>query len=320
MTSPWQPETLLAARTSESTMAGSMPRAATPLPTLTEEQQLLLTAHLHRGSTQVIAFIEQLGLTEPRRADVTAWREQLLEQPRDGWPEALIDMAFSPHAPYSTPIEFVGEVAQLANRHHKLLAMHVLESPAERQWLDEGKGPMAEMLERFGAAGWRVEPDYFQKLCAELGRAPAALLIHGNYLTDAELDCVARHRSLSIVYCPRTHARFGHKPYPLESIQQRGIPLLLGTDSRSTNPDLNLWQEARTAVQLHATLRPTQALAAITSTAAEALQLHQSLGTLRPGRLAWLNLIRLTDRSALTTPERLIEHLFETALHPSLLV
>ena len=235
---------------------------------------------------QVIAFLEQLGLSPARRQAQAAWREQVLSIERSAWPESLIDLAISPHAPYSTPMEVCQEISQLAARQQRRLAMHVLESPSEREWFDSGTGPMADMLAQFGAAGWRLPAGYMDVLCQQLSQARSALLIHGNYLNDTELDCIARYSNFSLVYCPRTHEHFGHKPYPLASIQQRGIRLLIGTDSRSTNPDLNLWQDARTALRLHSSLKPTQAFAAITDSAAAALGVQSEFGTLEVGRKA----------------------------------
>ncbi len=50
---------------------------------------------------------------------------------------------------------------------------------------------------------------------------------------------------MSVVYCPRTHAFFGHEPYPLAELLQRGVRVALGTDSRASNPDLDMWTEMR---------------------------------------------------------------------------
>ncbi len=311
ITPPWQPSSI------DITASISQHHADIDLDDHSRE---LLSQHIHNAgrAPHIIAFIEQLGLSAARREKFTLWRDELLQIASENWPESLEQLAFSPHAPYSAPPELWRDVARLAAHQKVPLAMHVLESPAERQWIDEGDGPMAEMLAGFGAAGWKLPARFFDELCLHLNQAPSALMIHGNYLSEAELDIVAAHKNIRLVYCPRTHAHFQHKSYPLESIIKRGIRLLIGTDSRSTNPDLNLWQDARTAWQLHKSLRPSAALAAITDSAAQALQIDKDFGSLQPGRVAALNLIKL-DRTSPTDLERLIEQLFETAAHPRLL-
>src|SRR4029077_3035215 len=67
------------------------------------------------------------------------------------------------------------------------------------------------------------------------------LLVHGNYLSNtAHLPANA-----TVVYCPRTHAAFGHAPHPFRELLNRGVRVALGTDSLASNPDLDVLAEAR---------------------------------------------------------------------------
>ena len=54
-----------------------------------------------------------------------------------------------------------------------------------------------------------------------------------------------QRRQMAVVYCPRTHAWFGHAPYPLEKLLAAGAIVALGTDSRASAPDLSLLAEMR---------------------------------------------------------------------------
>jgi cytosine/adenosine deaminase-related metal-dependent hydrolase len=120
-----------------------------------------------------------------------------------------------------------------------------------------------------------------------LAAAQRALVIHGNYLDDEERDYLARHRQrLSLVYCPRTHQYFGHAPYPLEELLARGVRVVLGTDSRASNPDLSLGDELRFAAARHPTVSPQELLRGATLDAATALGLERELGSLTVGKLA----------------------------------
>ena len=81
-----------------------------------------------------------------------------------------------------------------------------------------------------------------------LATAHRALVIHGNYLAGDEIDFVAAHRErMSLVYCPRTHAYFGHEPYPLAEMLAAGVRVAVGTDSRASNPDLRLLKSCGTS-------------------------------------------------------------------------
>jgi cytosine/adenosine deaminase-related metal-dependent hydrolase len=70
-----------------------------------------------------------------------------------------------------------------------------------------------------------------------------ALIVHGNYLEADEIRFMGERPHMAVVYCPRTHAYFGHAPHPWREMLRRGVSLALGTDSRASNPDLNLWSE-----------------------------------------------------------------------------
>ena len=67
------------------------------------------------------------------------------------------------------------------------------------------------------------------------------LFAHGNYLDPA----IRLPASTTIIYCPRTHAAFGHPPHPFRDFLARGVRVALGTDSLASNPDLDLLAEAR---------------------------------------------------------------------------
>ena len=154
----------------------------------------------------------------------------------------------SPHAPYTAHPELVERLAALSLVAGVPLAMHLAESPEELELLQTGAGPLQKLLVDLDAWDHRaIRPgktplDYLRRLRA--GRR--ALVIHGNFLTDEEIAFVgAAAGQMAVVYCPRTHAYFGHPPYPLEKLLAAGAVVALGTDSRASNPDLNLLAEMR---------------------------------------------------------------------------
>ena len=96
------------------------------------------------------------------------------------------------------------------------------------------------------AAGRSTDP-------RSLAQAPRALAIHGNYLDGEDIGFLAADRSkMSVVFCPRTHAFFAHEGYPLAAMLARGVNVVLGTDSRASNPDLSLLAEMRFCAAGHA--------------------------------------------------------------------
>ncbi len=143
-------------------------------------------------------------------------------------------------------------------------------------------------------------------ICAGWRKRLAQLVIHGNYLDDEELDFLAEHRDrMSLVYCPRTHDYFRHAPYhDLAKLSQRGVRVCLGTDSRASNPDLDLLAELRFVAQ-RAHLPGDFVLSLVTQNAASALGIENECGAIAVGRRADLCVLR-TSLSAAHDPFELI--------------
>jgi cytosine/adenosine deaminase-related metal-dependent hydrolase len=175
------------------------------------------------------------------------------------------------------------------------VALHLAESPEELLLLAEGRGPFQEILEERGmwdpwVIGRGSSPlDYLRMLT----RAPKSLVVHGNYLDHAALAMMARHAgAMSLVYCPRTHAHFGHSRYPLAEALALGVPVALGTDSLASSPDLSLLAEMREAAVRHPHVSPEAILRMGTLSGAEAMGLDD-VGAIRLGAHADLVTVAL---------------------------
>jgi cytosine/adenosine deaminase-related metal-dependent hydrolase len=192
--------------------------------------------------------------------------------------------------------------------------MHLAESSEERQWLDENRGPFVEFRAQFGVdrrtndEAQRPVVDYVKLLSS----AARGLIVHGNFLTDAETKLIAARRNrLSLVYCPRTHHYFGHPRYPLANHLQHGVRVVLGTDSRASNPDLSIWREWQFAASQHSDVDPWRVFRMVTTDAAVSLGLQYVAGQLRPGHPAPLGLVRLDAGQTGSLAERLVESRWE---------
>ncbi len=234
---------------------------------------------------EVVAFRELLGL-DPERADELTLRgaEQLAAAAPAG-----LHWGLSPHAPYTVPFDALTRLAQLAARHRAPLAMHLAESPEEGELLATHGGPFRDLLELVGAWHPTAIPrgvrylDYLRCL-SESGRT---LVIHGNFLTDEDGAWLARHSgTMSVVYCPRTHAYFGHPPHPFRRLRQQGVRVALGTDSRASNPDLSLFAELRWLADHCPDVAPSDLLRMATLEGATALGFDHAYGSLEPGKRA----------------------------------
>ena len=171
------------------------------------------------------------------------------------------------------------------------LAIHLAETPGELELLRDHTGELVEFLKSLGA--WDAE-NLFHDLFEALGQlisAPRALLVHGNYLGDAEIQFIERKPHFTVVYCPRTHAYFGHSPHPWRRMQEKGIRVVLGTDSRASNPDLSIWREGRFLAERFPDVLPETLLRMLTIEGAAAFGIENDYGSLEPGKRARFALV-----------------------------
>jgi aminodeoxyfutalosine deaminase len=201
----------------------------------------------------------------------------------------------SPHAPYTVSPDLVRGACALSSQERIPLAMHLAESREELKLLASHTGPLVNLLQSLGAWHPNVLPRGLRPLdyLKTLATANHALVIHGNYLAADEIEFLAAHRDrLSLVYCPRTHAYFGHESYPLAQLLASGVRVAVGTDSRASNPDLSLWKELQHIARHHPSAAPEAILQMGTLAGAQALGLDHELGSITPGKRAALNVIQ----------------------------
>ncbi|MEX0700874.1 MAG: amidohydrolase family protein [Planctomycetales bacterium] len=249
------------------------------------------------SSPRAVVFRELIGPAAERVApQVALAREHLARFAEDA--SARTRAGLSPHAPYSVHPDLFEKIVALAERERAPLAMHLAETEAELEFLDRGTGPLADMLREFGFPPEALRPRRARPLdyLRGLARCERALVVHGNYLSREEIEFVAANDSLAVVYCPRTHAFFGHAEHPWREILRRGGRIALGTDSRASNPDLSLWNELLFLRARFPEFDPRALLALGTLRGAEALG-DGSCGAIAPGRRGDLAVIASPDFS-----------------------
>lgn len=208
----------------------------------------------------------------------------------------------SPHAPYS-----VSEMAfAWFGQRGGYVSIHLAESPAELELLEHHTGPFVPFLADLNA--W--EPSALvgspQDLINIVGDTCWAFFVHCNYLSPVTI--IPPHAA--IVYCPRTHAAFGHPPHPFREFMKRGVRVVLGTDSLASNPDLDILAEARFVAARHPDLPGETLLRMITLDSAIALGWGDVAGSLTPGKSADLVVLPVPDRDE-GDPYRLV---FDSAI------
>jgi len=198
-------------------------------------------------------------------------------------------VGISPHAPYTVEPMGYRRSLSYAQKENRQLATHLAENPEEAEFLAEHCGPFHHLWEA-GVKAWDNDVPKFPggpiRFARELGLLDfPSLLAHVNYCDDDELALLAAGKA-SVVYCPRTHAFFGHTPHRWRDMLAKGINVAVGTDSCASSPDLNLVDDLRLLHRLAPDFPAAELWQMATLRAARALRLENDIGSLTPGKRA----------------------------------
>lgn len=236
-----------------------------------------------------LTLIAQLGLLDERSC-----REH------EANPRVDHRAGLSPHAPYSASPEAFAATRRAADIHRLSLATHLHETTDEIELYrtggtggtgDTGSGSLQFLMPAPPAATIGRGRSPIQTLDEAGFFAAPALVAHGNYLDDADIEILRRSRS-TVVYCPQSHAHFAHAPHPVEKLLKAGVNVALGSDSLASSPSLSILQQMRMLHRLRPEISPQTILKMATSAGAAALGRGGLVGRLAIGEAADMTILR----------------------------
>ena len=266
------------------------------IATSADSHQLL---EQNQPAPRAVVFRECLGFSVNRIAEQERIAADIFEQRPDQGIDFPVHQGLSPHAPYSVHPDLYLSLIHLARNQGAPVAVHLGETQAELELLERKRGSFVELLTELGLWDSQILRDGLRMLdyLAPLAELTSALAIHGNFFGDAEIEFLKQSPQISVVYCPRTHHYFGHRPHPWLKMIGQGINVAIGTDSRASNPDLSLWNELLFLRAQFSEVSTGLILECGTLSGAHALGLSQEIGSLAIGKRADMALIQLADSS-----------------------
>lgn len=197
-----------------------------------------------------------------------------------GSKKGRIQIMLAPHAAYTCPPDTLKKALKIADRYGLGIQIHVSETLDEQRMIREqyGKTPVAHLRD----VGLFERP---------------ALAAHCVYVDEADMEIMARC-GVSVAHNPQSNMKLASGIAPVSRMLEAGINVGIGTDGPSSNNDLDMWEELRTAslLQKVATLNPCaltayQTLRMATVHGAKAIGREGELGVIAPGALADLILV-----------------------------
>ena len=244
----------------------------------------LTRSFLAGGPLRVVSYGEVRAMAQRRRL----LEERIADAIDTTNASDRLRIGVSPHAPYSVEPHGYRRCLAEARTRGLPLATHLAETDDEAPFLADHAGPLRELWDRLGA--WDHDVPTFSggpiRFAHSIGLLdyPTALA-HVNHCDNAEMDLLAAAKA-SVVYCPRTHAFFGHPPHRWREMLARGINVAVGTDSCASSPDLNLVDDLRVLRRLAPDLPADRLWEMATVRSARAIRMDRLVGTLTRGKAA----------------------------------
>lgn len=186
-----------------------------------------------------------------------------------------VNTTMAPHAPYTVSDASLTTVRTYADELQIPIHMHVHETADEVTSALESNGirPLAR-LHQLGLLN------------------PRMMAVHMTQLTDDEITLSAE-QGIHVVHCPESNLKLASGQCPVAELLRAGTNVCLGTDSASSNNDLDMLGEMRTACLIAKTtandaraLPAWQALEMATINGATALNVQNEIGSLEIGKSA----------------------------------
>ncbi|MDU2375482.1 amidohydrolase [Anaerococcus vaginalis] len=196
--------------------------------------------------------------------------------------DGRINIAFGPHAVYTTDKNYLKEINKYAKKYKMPIHIHLSETKIEND----------ECIKRFNQSPTEV----FEECGIFENKTIAA---HGVYLSDKDLDILSKY-DVSVVHNPSSNLKLSSGFLDCTRVINKKINLAMGTDSSASNNNLSMIKEISLTSLVSKynnpqNLKAYDVLKMATINGAKALGLDDKIGTLEEGKLADIILIDLNN-------------------------
>ena len=196
----------------------------------------------------------------------------------------------TPHAPYTvSPKTFEAINAATAGQ---IISIHNEETLAENELFQTGKGDFLKLYAHFGMnqSPFAISgTTSLQTYLPHFTNGQTILLVHNTFITEADILFAQQHAAaygLHIVYClcPNANVYIENTLPLVDLLLKHNCPIILGTDSYSSNWQLNMASEIKTLLQHFPQLPLATILQWATINGAKALGWQNELGSFEKGK------------------------------------
>ena len=207
------------------------------------------------------------------------------------------------HSPYSVHPVLIKKALEIVKSENLKLTAHFMESQAERDWLDSSDGDFKEF---FGNLLKQNAAVCDSKEFLEYFNEVPTLLTHVVKANESELKTI-KSKKHTVIHCPISNRLLGNPTLNIKELNDKNIRWIVATDGLSSNYKLDLFEEMKISLFMHANAPllgfANALIRGVTCDAAEALGLNT--GEITEGKNADMIVLDLDS----TPTEELAVHL-----------
>lgn len=193
-------------------------------------------------------LIEVLNLRDAALQTTLHNYENVLQQHIDAGLEGVL----TPHAPYTVSDATFNELN--VRTAGKVISVHNSETRAEEELFKKGTGEFLNLYKRFGYDSSPLAvsgKSSLQTWLPYFTKRQTILLVHNTFMSEEDLVFAEKHAAqynLKLVYClcPNANLYIENKVPPVDLFIKHNCHIVLGTDSYSSNWQLNIMSEIKT--------------------------------------------------------------------------
>ncbi|MCL4539803.1 MAG: amidohydrolase family protein [Bacteroidetes bacterium] len=230
------------------------------------------------GKNQLFQF-EQIGINGSYADKILGHASSLIEG------QYGVDTSLAVHAPYSVSTELMRGIKAFNNSRGTITSIHLAETADEVEFTRSGKGRMADLLNH-SVGKWNftvpgLSPVQYVDSLGVLDEK--ALCAHCVFVDDEDVRILKDRRS-TVAVCIRSNLELSGEKPPLEKFRRNGIRILIGTDSKASSPDIDMFSEiAAFYDEFHDLFTPSEIISLATADAADFLGIGDHYGRIAAG-------------------------------------
>ena len=239
-----------------------------------------------------ISLIEVFGI-DPAKA-AKRMNEALMNSDK----ATEMDLPFSlvPHSAYSVSAPLF-RLLKKETSGNKVTTMHFMETPSEKEFLENHTGTIRESFERTGLLPSRLETatSHTDVVLNEITRSGNLILVHNTFAEGETMRKVNTRKNVFWCLCPNSNQYIERTIPPVRMLIDEDCEIVIGTDSLASNNKLDILSELITLQMNFPGLSIEQLVTWGTINGSRALGEEAEFGTIQPGKKPGLLLLQNID-------------------------